>query len=366
VRAKEGEGGVAEAHEVGPRSLTPGGGAAGARVEARLNSTSHPFLLGLTLTLLTSSACSCQGVFPDGGVPDAGAPDGGDAGPTDAGPADAGPFDAGAPDAGTPDSGHSDAGPHDAGVLPDAGSLRCFEVACVGDSTCTLEDGECRCNGTPCQLGQTCTCPQGMPGCQPNQRVCDVSTRCDGVTCMGGATCDPADGLCKCGGAGGPACSSTQLCGAARPAQCVGGCASTCEHGMSCDADDGTCKCGGHGGAPCATGELCVSTSTAYACRLACSPPIGPCPGGQSCFIDTRPTLTVAYCTFPSAQLSEGEPCALPTQCFDAHPLHCAGLSSAVPVGTCREGCDPSAPQCATGRHCAAVADVPDAGLCVP
>lgn len=302
----------------------------------------------MALCLLFASACSCPGPTPDGGIPDAGE-------------------DAGTVDGGRPDAGQPDAGPRDAGTLPDAGALRCLGVACVGDTTCSLEDGECRCNGTTCQPGQTCTCPAGMPGCQPGERVCETSSRCDSVTCTGGAQCDAADGLCKCGGSSGPVCSDAQFCGAIRPPQCQGGgCAQLCDDGTSCDADDGTCKCGGRGGSACSSGEVCVSSATQYVCRLRCAPLAGPCPEGQACFVDTRPAAGVSYCAFPSALLGEGEACSGPTQCFDAHALHCAGLTAQVPSGTCREACDPSQPRCAAGRHCVALSDVRDAGFCVP
>jgi hypothetical protein len=202
-----------------------------------------------------------------------------------------------------------------------------------------------------------------MPGCMPTERVCVSSTRCDAVLCQGGASCDLFDGLCKCPGPGGPVCGPTQLCGAIRPPQCQGGCAQLCDDGQSCDPDDMTCKCGGRGGAPCAQGEVCISTPTQYACRLRCAPIGGMCPPGQACFIDTRPSLDVAYCAFPSGLKFEGEQCTHPTQCFEGH---CAGLSDIVPVGACRAACNPSAPQCAAGRHCEALADVRDAGFCLP
>ena len=92
-------------------------------------------LLGALFAI--ASACSCPGPSPeDSGVSDSGVPD--------AGREDAGTPDAGAPDAGPLDSGTPDAGRRDAGTLPDAGTLRCLGVACVGDTTCSIEDGECR------------------------------------------------------------------------------------------------------------------------------------------------------------------------------------------------------------------------------
>lgn len=307
-----------------------------------------------------ASACSCQGPSPeDAGVPDAGRED---AGAPDAGPVDAGEVDAGAPDAGAPDAGR-----RDAGTLPDAGTLRCLGVACVGDTTCSTEDGECRCNGAICTSGQTCECPQAMPGCAPSERICVTSTRCDGRTCMNGTSCDLADGLCKCPGPAGPVCGEMQFCGAAFPPQCSGGtCTQLCEGGQSCDPDDDTCKCGGRGGLPCAAGELCISSPGQYACRLACAAFGGACPTDQACFIDTRALRGAAYCAFPSGLLAEGEECIRPTQCFDGHPLHCVGLTNTVPVGRCREACDPNTLQCPAGRRCVVTAAVRDAGFCVP
>jgi len=314
----------------------------------------------LLAVLALVSSCSCPGPTPDGGTPDASVDDAGH---------DAGPPDAGPPDAGPPDAGPPDAGPRDAGTLPDAGALRCLGVYCVGDNTCSFSDGECRCNGVSCQSGDTCGCPAGMPGCLPNERACVPSTRCDGVVCSGGTTCDLADGQCKCNGAGGPVCGDLQFCGAIRPAQCSGVCAQLCDDGMSCDGDDQTCKCGGKGGAPCDVGEVCVSTASQWACKLPCAGFGGQCPVGQACFIDTRPSLDVAYCAFPSGLKAEGEPCTHPTQCFEMGQnlaLHCVGLSAAVPVGTCRQACALPGGSCPAGRRCEALIDVRDAGFCVP
>ncbi|MBL8956755.1 MAG: hypothetical protein JNK82_38635 [Myxococcaceae bacterium] len=312
------------------------------------------------------AGCSCPGPAETDAGTDSGVVD---SGVFDSGFADAGVPDSGFVDSGVFDSGFVDAGPRDAGSLADAGTLRCLSVYCVGDNTCSLDDGECRCNGVACQPGDTCACPAGQPGCLPTERACVTSMRCDGVICAGGSTCDFSDGQCKCTGAGGPVCSDTQVCGAARPAQCSGVCGAPCDDGSSCDPDDLTCKCGGRGGAPCGAGEVCVSTSSQWACKLPCAPVGGSCPLGQGCFIDTRPSLDVAYCAFPSGLRGEGELCTHPTQCFEPSTgiaLHCVGLSAQVPVGVCRQACIVPGSLCPGGKHCEPNADVRDAGFCVP
>lgn len=100
--------------------------------------------------LLYGAGCTCDPVYPDGGIdagPDGGARDAGsmdggiDAGPVDAG-TDAGPVDAGPVDAGT-DAGPFDAGPFDAGICGDFGQSCCPGAEpCISTFVCC--DGTCR------------------------------------------------------------------------------------------------------------------------------------------------------------------------------------------------------------------------------
>lgn len=234
----------------------------------------------------------------------------------------------------------------------------CSGVTCSGTNQCDPADGFCKCNGVICQGGEACSCPAGSDAgqCADSERACTPGNGCLGVTCAGGATCDPTDGQCKCGGPGGPVCTSDQLCALGPPAQCQGGEQCTlpggapkvCTGGASCDPEDGKCKCGGRGGAVCqpATGsepaEVCVSSVLQQSCKRPCDPRSPDCPAGTYCYFDSSAATPVAYCAAPTGTRIEGQSCTNPTACFRENPptaLHCNGLIVGT-SGVCRAYCD--------------------------
>lgn len=237
----------------------------------------------------------------------------------------------------------------------------CNGVHCAGTNTCDPNDGYCKCNGVVCQSGEACACPAGSDGgtCADSLRTCKLSSACAGVTCNGGTTCDPVDGQCKCGGPGGPACASNQICALGPPPQCQGGaqCVNLdggmkqCSGGTSCDPEDGKCKCGGRGGTVCAPAdagmmaEVCVSSSLQQSCKRPCDVRAPDCPTGNYCFFDSSAATPVAYCSPPTGMQAEDSACQSPTACFGGTParaMHCNGLALGQ-TGICRPYCDVAA-----------------------
>jgi hypothetical protein len=245
----------------------------------------------------------------------------------------------------------------------------CTGVTCAGNTACDPADGYCKCNGVLCQSGETCACPAGTDGgaCLATARACKPGTACTGVDCgANNTTCDPIDGRCKCGGPGGQACSSAQVCVLGPPAQCEGGqqCifpdggAKTCPIGTSCDPEDGVCKCGGRGGVKCGDAtttdagdavpaEVCVLNPTLQACRRPCDvrDPTS-CPTGTFCYFDSSASTPVAYCSVNTDTKVDDQGCTAPTACFSTNPsphgLHCNGLALGQ-TGICRPYCDVAA-----------------------
>lgn len=238
----------------------------------------------------------------------------------------------------------------------------CSGVTCLGATACDPTDGRCKCNGVACQSGELCGCPVGSDAgtCDDSQRTCRSGSACANVVCEGGTTCDPADGRCKCGGPGGPACGTQQVC-SLQSLQCQGGnqCLTAdggnvaCAGGTSCDPEDGQCKCGGRGGDVCApqteeeSGETCVQSLFSQACRQRCDVRLQDCPSGQYCYWDTTSKTPTAYCAVPSGNKQPTTGCTSPTECFATNPTNtgvfCHGLGNFENPGNtgfCRRYCD--------------------------
>ena len=129
----------------------------------------------------------------------------------------------------------------------------------------------------------------GGEACEPVSAQCVRSSRCEGVTCGLGSSCDPSDGLCKCGGAGGPVCGDVQTCDPI-DRRCLGGdqCQGvTCDRGTSCDPEDGLCKCGGYGGAACGSEDTCVVDGAQARCEQSCVLGTNACGAGRGCGWDS-------------------------------------------------------------------------------
>ncbi|MBK7859049.1 MAG: hypothetical protein IPJ65_10610 [Archangiaceae bacterium] len=209
-------------------------------------------------------------------------------------------------------------------------------------------------------------CPSGTT-CAPSSQTCQAASLCAQVTCIGGTTCDPVDGLCRCGGQGGPVCTAAQLCNVGPPPTCQGGPACTgadggqtlCTGGTSCDPSDGRCRCGGLGGVVCQGGEVCVSSALSMACRAPCDPLSPACSTGTWCFFDGAASPPTAYCAPPSNVRAEGQACVSATSCFQSSPAHalvCVGLAPGQ-AGICRE-------YCATSSGTTGCSQVPATQLC--
>jgi hypothetical protein len=179
------------------------------------------------------------------------------------------------------------------------------------------------------------------------------------VTCAGVLTCDPSDGVCKCGGAGGPVCGDGEACDLAA-ATCVSTrCAGvTCAAGTACDPSDGQCRCGGHGGAVCGAGERCDVAQRACVAASPCASVT--CGANETC----EPTSGTCRCG--SATCSPTEVCEAPDG-GEAHciPNRCADVTCAAPTR-----CDPftgactcNGSVCRSSERCACPPGT-DGGLC--
>ncbi len=223
------------------------------------------------------------------------------------------------------------------------GTTSCSGVVCGDRSTCDAATGLCRCNGLVCAGGTVCRCPGSQTSCAEATKFCAAPTGCSGVTCHGGTGCDPIDGVCRCGGASGPACASNEICLAGPPARCFDGtCTPACGANMTCSPDDGSCRCGG---IACAQGELCVSNALGLKCRAPCDVRSPNCPAGQSCWFDTSATPNAGYCAAPTGMQAEEAACNAPTACYSSvtsRAQHCSGLALGQ-SGICRPYCDVAA-----------------------
>ena len=267
----------------------------------------------------------------------------------------------------------------------------CNGVTCTGSNVCDPADGYCKCNSAICQSGEACACPAAVDGgtCDYAQRSCRTGSACSGVTCNGGATCDPTDGRCKCGGPGGPACASNQLCVLTPTPQCQGGSQCVlpdgkpvlCGGGTSCDPEDGKCKCGGRGGQVCAPstatdpGQVCVSNPLQQSCRKPCDVRTADCAMGTFCFFDSSAITPTAYCSAATDARLEDQACTSPAGCFTTGKsppaMHCNGLSLGQ-AGICRPYCDAvagaaSCPQVPKAQLCIQISGAPNGfGFCQP
>jgi hypothetical protein len=223
----------------------------------------------------------------------------------------------------------------------------CAGVQCTGNTVCDEASGACLCGGSLCVAGQTCGCPRADGGlgpdtCDASARACVDSTLCAGVACHGGSTCDPADGLCKCGGPGGPQCGSGQNCDVSVGA-CIGGdrCRNiTCATGTSCDPEDGQCKCGGQGGQVCGDDQSCFQVQAGYACRTSCDPLQQNCDPSQACYFDESASASAGYCATPGTKTDTGNPPPLCNSANDcAQGYHCVPEVGRNFPGTCHRYC---------------------------
>lgn len=184
-----------------------------------------------------------------------------------------------------------------------------------------------------------------LSGCVEN--TANNASKC-ATACGAPFVCDPADGLCKCGGAGGAICSGSETCDTTSKSCLVATCASGCPAGTACGID-GACHCGGGFGAVCGAGESCeagacvtqdICAGVVCGAGMACDPssggqcrcgPGGPvCAGGERC---TDGACAIDLCL--------GVSCTGGTACDPADGrCRCGGQGGAV---------------CASGEACNAV-----------
>lgn len=225
----------------------------------------------------------------------------------------------------------------------------CDDVSCLPGEECDLSDGICKCGGVQ---GRACTPEES---CNAETLSCELLDRCKLVQCTRGMSCDRADGACKCGI---EQCEEGEMCDAAT-LRCVtqDRCALvSCAGGTSCDPADGTCKCGGSGGKVCGAGEVCRSkickadlcASVACTGGTTCDPEDGRCrcggAGGE-------------LCLYGQTCLPDAGRCITSSRCAS---VRCSGGSSCDPAdGTCKCG-GAGGPTCETGQTCE-----PDTKRCI-
>ncbi len=179
------------------------------------------------------------------------------------------------------------------------------------------------------------------------------------VVCDTPLSCDPSDGVCKCGGRGGPVCGEQTVCDPT-----TNTCLSTrcgdkdCRGGTSCDQNDGLCKCGGTGGAACSTGQVCNPSTKQCAPAADCSQIA--CPANQVCDTATR------TCKCGTATCAAGDYCAVSGASKSCMPSLCSGVSCA-PNNVCdpNDGrCKCNGAVCQSGQACACPGGSADGGTC--
>jgi hypothetical protein len=249
-----------------------------------------------------------------------------------------------------------------AGCSDDTGETRktipadlCAELGVVCDDptgkvTCDPADGLCKCGGaggvvcdpgTVCQIDGSFTPP--APSC--------LSERCDDVGCAPFEVCDSADGRCKCRGV---ECGPGQTCladGCSGEDPCAG---VICEGNQVCDPSDRTCKCGGQ---ICSAGESCRidDGGQGHCVGRRC---VGRnCPDGTAC----NPADGLCHCGNPDGDVCmAGQSCGAgddATRCLGRNPcedVECPGNTTCSPLdGRCRcGGFDATAPICTADQTC--------------
>jgi hypothetical protein len=245
----------------------------------------------------------------------------------------------------------------------------CGGVHCVGATSCDPVDGQCKCNGALCGGGQACVCTVAADGgvCPTASLRCISSSLCANASCTGGTTCDPADGVCKCGGPGGPVCGSGQACDVLSGG-CLGGdrCRGIhCGSGSSCDPEDGVCKCGGVGGSACVGDQQCLRISSGLACRIVCDTKLQNCPTGLGCYFDSLTNLGTGYCAAPGSKDDTGNPIAKCNGANDCKPgFNCEPFGGTAYPGYCHRYCEVKvgASGCAGSSSCEEITRLPDGG----
>lgn len=230
------------------------------------------------------------------------------------------------------------------------------EPTCEDENlVCDPHDGICKCGGVGgpiCHEGETCVI-------EPGEAAYCVSDRCSLVQCTDGLSCDPADGECKCGG---ETCGDGERC---LDNQCVsqGLCSGVhCAPSETCDPTDGFCKCGGE---QCGVGSICIEgTCQTDPClgvncgtNLYCNPNDGLCHCGSE---DGELCATGSACVdagegfvCEGPRLCENVDCPSGTTCDPDDGLcHCGGIGPDSPV--CDEGmmCNPATKTCIFGNQC--------------
>lgn len=215
----------------------------------------------------------------------------------------------------------------------------CAGVSCQPGETCDNDDGLCKCGGA---AGRACTSEES---CNPQTFLCELLDRCRLVSCTRGMTCDPSDGACRCAGI--VVCGEGEVCDAQAQA-CVATdrCANTtCPAGLACDPADGACKCGGvalEPGTRCVDGALQSDVCASVACTggESCDPADGLCKCGGA----GGPVCVYGQTCEPAAKR-----CTSSNRCAQ---VRCTGGTSCDPLdGKCKCG-GTNGPECTVGQTC--------------
>jgi hypothetical protein len=217
----------------------------------------------------------------------------------------------------------------------------CDGVQCQPGEVCDASDGICKCGGIS---GRACS---EFEQCNASTLSCELLDRCFLVSCVREMVCDPADGLCKCGAeqcGPGTVCSpQDRTCITRSPCEGV-----ACAAGLSCDEDEGRCKCGGTGGALCDVGQRCESgacvadlcASVTCTGGTVCNPGDGKCHCGET---------SGDVCLYGQTCVPVQKKCQTSTLCAG---VRCPGGASCDPAdGQCRCG-GAGGPVCGPNQSC--------------